>query len=235
MAQDAGPATSCRRERPLPLGASVATALQQAEHVTGPSSLVLVEIGGNDVLAGTALGDFERDLDRLLTRLREGGRRVILLELPLPPFSNRYGAVQRRVARQHQVLLIPKRVLLGVLTTEGTTLDTVHLSRQGHVLMAETMWNVIRRAFRGASSDAWCGAWSGLRIVMGLSGKRPRGVDLTDLRPVRLSPRSGLETGNLWTASRFLGLTTQARKGRRSTTGGARVIRNSGIDSGMAC
>jgi hypothetical protein len=65
------------------------------------------------------------------------------LELALPPFHNRYGDAQRRLATRHGVLLIPKRVLIGVLTSEGATLDTVHLSRRGHALMAETVWGIL--------------------------------------------------------------------------------------------
>jgi acyl-CoA thioesterase-1 len=128
-------------------GADVATALRQAGHVSGPTSLVIAEIGGNDILGETTPDAFERGLDVLLARLRDGGRTVVLLELPLPPFSNRYGAAQRRLAKHHGVLLIPKRLLLGVLTSEGATLDTVHLSHRGHALMAETIWGVIHRAF----------------------------------------------------------------------------------------
>ncbi len=128
-------------------GADVATAMRQAEQVPGPAPLVLAEIGGNDVLRGNAPETFEQGLDLLLARLREGGRTVILLELPLPPFCNRYGAAQRRLAKRYGVLLIPKRVLIGVLTSEGATLDTIHLSPRGHALMAETIWELIRQAF----------------------------------------------------------------------------------------
>jgi acyl-CoA thioesterase-1 len=126
----------------------VASALKdQAGGVQGTDSLVLAEIGGNDVLGETTPEAFERGLDALLSDLRSGGRTVVMLELPLPPFYNSYGAAQRRMARRHAVVLVPKRVLLGVMTSGGATLDTVHLSRSGHVLMAEAMWWVIRGAF----------------------------------------------------------------------------------------
>ncbi len=124
-------------------GADAATAMQQAEQVSGPTSLVLVEIGGNDVLRATRPDAFEQALDVLLAKLRDGGRTIIMLELPLPPFHNRYGDSQRRLAARHGVLLIPKRVLIGVLTSEGATLDTIHLSRRGHTLMAEAVWDTI--------------------------------------------------------------------------------------------
>ena len=127
-------------------GADVATAMRQAEQVSGPTSLVLVEIGGNDVLRANSPDAFERALDVLLAKLRDGGRTVVMLELPLPPFHNRYGDAQRRLAKHHAVFLVPKRVLIGVLTSKGATLDTIHLSPRGHALMAETVWDIIGRA-----------------------------------------------------------------------------------------
>ena len=89
-----------------------------------------------------------RDLEALLSRLKSNGRTVIVLELPLPPTFNRYGEIQRRLARRHGVRLVPKRVLLGILTTGGATLDSVHLSETGQALMAETIWGILRPAFR---------------------------------------------------------------------------------------
>ncbi len=129
-------------------GAGVAEALRErVGRVAGTSSLVLVEIGGNDVLGETTPEEFARGLDALLERLCQDGRTVVMLELPLPPFYHRYGAAQRRLARRHGVLLVPKRVLLGVLLSGGATLDTIHLSAAGHSLMAERMWGVIGGAF----------------------------------------------------------------------------------------
>src|SRR4051812_1052045 len=68
------------------MGATVASAgREQAGHVAEPVALVLAEIGGNDLLGGTAPEDFERGLETLLSRLRSRGWTVVLLELPLPP------------------------------------------------------------------------------------------------------------------------------------------------------
>jgi hypothetical protein len=36
---------------------------------------------------------------------------------------------------------------VSVLTTDGATVDSVHLSPRGHELMAETVWSLIRTAY----------------------------------------------------------------------------------------
>jgi acyl-CoA thioesterase-1 len=123
------------------VGATVKSAMSQAERVDG-SGLVLLEIGGNDLLgpgSGTPPSEFAKHLDALLDRVASNERTTVMLELPLPPFANEFGAIQRGLARRHGVLLIPKRSFLAVLTTEGATVDGIHLSPAGHRQMAEAI------------------------------------------------------------------------------------------------
>jgi acyl-CoA thioesterase-1 len=129
------------------MGAKVASMARKAEGLSLGEGIVLLEIGGNDVLGGTPEGDFERDLEKLLGTLAGERRNTVMFELPLPPFYNEFGRVQRRLAAKYSVQLIPKSVFVGVLTADGATVDSVHLSRHGHELMAETIWNIIRSAY----------------------------------------------------------------------------------------
>lgn len=100
------------------------------------AEVILVELGGNDMLDGTPPRTFGRDLDTLLERV--AGPRVIMFEFPLLPGKWAYGAHQRRLAREHRVLLIPKRVLARVLTDPANVAgDALHLSERGHARMAE--------------------------------------------------------------------------------------------------
>jgi lysophospholipase L1-like esterase len=43
------------------------------------------------------------------------------------------------LAKEHGVILIPKRFLARVLGMPGATTDGLHLSNTGHVLLAETV------------------------------------------------------------------------------------------------
>jgi len=105
--------------------------------------VVLLEIGGNDVLGSTSTDEYERNLDALLHCVTGSGRHVVMFELPIPPLANGYGRAQRNLAAKHNVVLIPKRVLMGVLTDEGATVDSLHLSPSGHQQMAESVWCII--------------------------------------------------------------------------------------------
>jgi len=129
------------------MGATVHSLLVLTETLSIGEGIVLLEIGGNDLLGSTTAAAFERDLDQLLTRLCGPGREVILFELPLPPFTNEFGRIQRRLASKHRVRLLPKRIFVDVLTVEGATVDSLHLSSRGHEMMAEAVWRVIGPAY----------------------------------------------------------------------------------------
>ncbi len=124
-------------------GATAGTAMAQAQQVPQGPAIVVVEIGGNDLLGGTSNGDFERDLRQLLGALKAPSRRIVMFELPLPPFCNGYGRIQRSLASEFDAALIPKRVLARVIGSSRGTLDGLHLSEEGHREIAETVRQII--------------------------------------------------------------------------------------------
>lgn len=130
-------------------GARVENALAQAKGIDKDTALVLLEIGGNDLLDDK--GGFEQGLEALLGTVCSPGRLVVMVELPLPPTFNRFGAVQRRLAKTHGVLLIPKKFLARVLGTPGATEDGLHFSNEGHVQLADTLCTLLDRTAKATS------------------------------------------------------------------------------------
>jgi acyl-CoA thioesterase I len=109
-------------------------------------ALVLLETGGNDLFGETNTADFERDLDQLLTVVARPDNAVIMLELPLPPLYNGYGAVQRRLSAKHHVTLIPKRNFAEVIADPGNRVDGIHLSAAGQHKMSDMIWRLISQS-----------------------------------------------------------------------------------------
>ncbi|MCH7989265.1 MAG: hypothetical protein IID46_08965 [Planctomycetes bacterium] len=124
-------------------GATTRSALKQAERIQHRKGIVLIEIGGNDFFGETTSAEFERDLAELLRSLRHPQSKLVMIELPLPPFFNEFGRIQRKIAEDYGVTLIPRRRLMEVLATDGATIDTIHLTEKGHQLMAEMIWRQI--------------------------------------------------------------------------------------------
>jgi acyl-CoA thioesterase-1 len=116
-------------------GAKVSGAVAQAAGVQEADAIVLVEIGGNDLML-TPAGAFAADLENLLRLVGGPQRRVFMIEVPSMPFGNQYGLAQRRLARKYGVTMIPRWLLVNVWATPGATLDGIHLSPAGHQQLA---------------------------------------------------------------------------------------------------
>jgi acyl-CoA thioesterase-1 len=127
-------------------GAKAGSAEKNVSAEQVADALVLLEIGGNDVLGGTEPPEFAEHLEQLLQKVCRADNAVVMLELPLPPLYNRFGEIQRRLARRYHVVLIPKRYFAGVLAVPDATVDGLHLSGVGHRKMAEMIFSILSRS-----------------------------------------------------------------------------------------
>jgi acyl-CoA thioesterase-1 len=135
-------------------GAKVESALDNARRINQDDALVILEIGGNDLLGGTSIPKFRQDLEKMLTLVCGPHRRVAMIELPLPPFYNRYGMVQRALAKSHGVTLIPKHYIAKIMSTPGATVDGLHLNNTGHILLAHALFEMLARPGPGSEAPA---------------------------------------------------------------------------------
>ena len=124
-------------------GATTLTARQQVENIPPDVALVILEIGGNDLLRNGDAQSFRANLDQLLADVARPGRALVMFELPLLPTFNAFGRAQRDLASKYNVTLIPKRRFARILTAAGTTLDGLHLSPQGHEELATLVQQVL--------------------------------------------------------------------------------------------
>jgi len=125
-------------------GATAAdAALRQAPRIKDGKAVVLLEIGGNDLLRSTKAYQFEMDLEMLLEKVARGEKLVIMLELPVLPWQSKYTKIQRKLAKKYGVVLIPKRFFVSILSPKEATTDGIHLSQTGHEFMADGLWELI--------------------------------------------------------------------------------------------
>jgi acyl-CoA thioesterase-1 len=125
-------------------GATTADGIALADGVNSDDHLVLIELGGNDLLAGEPSVEFARKLDAVLSKLALPGRTLVMFELPLLPPLVGYGQIQRRLAAKYSVVLIPKRYLTQVISGSSATSDGLHLSEVGTRRMASVVMQVLR-------------------------------------------------------------------------------------------
>jgi len=117
-------------------GATMTDGIALADGVTHEDHLILIELGGNDLIAGEPSDVFARGLEALLAKLALSGRTVVMFELPLLPHRIAYGQIQRRLAAKYAISLIPKRYLAGVIAGKDATSDGLHLTHIGARRMA---------------------------------------------------------------------------------------------------
>lgn len=107
-----------------------------AGQITPGDHLVLIEIGGNDLLSGVSSAEFGWNLELILSKLAVPGRTIVMFEVPLLPNAIAYGRVQRRLASKYGVWLVPKHYFVEVIGGANATLDGLHLSQNGARQMA---------------------------------------------------------------------------------------------------
>lgn len=132
-------ATSLRVVNLAEPGATAQSALDQIPRIAESNAVVLLEIGGNDLLDRKGAATFEAHLDKLVSVLCADGHEIAMFELPLFPFQNAYGRAQRAVAKRHGIALIPRRHFAHVLGMPAGTLDGLHLTQTGHEEMARSV------------------------------------------------------------------------------------------------
>jgi acyl-CoA thioesterase-1 len=124
-------------------GATSSDAITQAAKVSPEQQLVVIEIGGNDLIGGTSAAKFDHSLNLILEKLASPKRAIVMFELPLIPSRLAYGRVQRRLAAKYGVWLIPKRCFAQVISGADATLDGLHLTAIGAQRMSTLVTRIV--------------------------------------------------------------------------------------------
>jgi len=114
-----------------------------ARSLTEGDHLVLIEIGGNDLLMGVSSDEYGEALDALLSKVAAPNRTVLMSELPLLPNKIAYGQIQRSLSAKSRVALIAKRYFAQVIGDADGTTDGLHLSASGARRMAALVAQVL--------------------------------------------------------------------------------------------
>ena len=114
---------------------------------------VVIELGGNDALRGLPLEMTEANLSAMTQMSRKAGAQVLLAGIQLPPnygrdYGERFAGLYAKVARQHQVAVVPF-ILKGVADRpDAATLfqaDRIHPNEAAQPLMLANVWPELRK------------------------------------------------------------------------------------------
>jgi len=135
-------------------GAQVSEGPLMARGLTEGDHLVLIEIGGNDLLTGVSSDEYGKALDALLSKVAVPNRTILMFELPLLPNKIAYGRAQRGLSAKYRVALIPKRYFAQVIGDADATTDGLHLCASGARRMAALVAQVLSPLLKSCQSRA---------------------------------------------------------------------------------
>jgi acyl-CoA thioesterase-1 len=98
--------------------------------------LVIVLFGGNDFLRRLPLARARKNLEEIIKRIQQHGAMVVLVGMRLGLFTDDYGPIYKKLAKQYGALLVP-RALKGILSDPKLKSDSIHPNSAGYRLMAE--------------------------------------------------------------------------------------------------
>ena len=115
-----------------------------ALHVHKPQ-IVVIELGGNDGLRGSALASVKANLDYMVETAQKAGAKVLLLGMRLPPnYGSKYiaefSALFGDVAKARGTALVPFLLQAFGDKPEWFQADRIHPTAQAQPLMLEAIW-----------------------------------------------------------------------------------------------
>jgi len=108
-------------------------------------AVVLLELGGNDGLRGLSLTAMKGNLAAMISSLQQTDARLLLIGVQLPPnygprYTDKFQAVYRELAREHEIALLPS--LVDGIGTEQDLMqpDGIHPNATAQPLIRDRVW-----------------------------------------------------------------------------------------------
>lgn len=116
-----------------------------------PVNIFVLELGGNDGLRGIPIAETARNLQAIIDRVKEKypDARIILAGMQVPPnmgrnYATAFRVVFQQLAAKNNVELIPFLLENVGGISHLNQADGIHPNPEGHKLVAENVWQVLR-------------------------------------------------------------------------------------------
>jgi acyl-CoA thioesterase-1 len=123
--------------------------LQRLDQVlTADTAILLLELGANDGLRGSAISAIEGNLSAIIERVRARGIRVLLCGMETPPWNGweytlEFHRLFPRLAARYEIPLVPFLLQGVALNPEFNTEDGIHPNAAGARRIADTVWSYL--------------------------------------------------------------------------------------------
>ena len=124
----------------------------QADVISRQPKIVIVLLGGNDLLQGLPISQRVANITSIAQQIRSAGAAVILVGLGNDPIDP-YGGALPGIASQTGSTHVPG-ILEGIFGVPGLMADSVHPNNAGHTIMADRLEPALRAALAQATAAA---------------------------------------------------------------------------------
>jgi acyl-CoA thioesterase-1 len=110
--------------------------------------IVIVELGGNDGLRAFDVRTVDRNLRRILARIRENGAKIVLAGMRLPPnygpvYTGAFESLYTELAQEFDAALVP--FFMEGVATEPSLMqpDGIHPTAEAQPVLLDNVWPVL--------------------------------------------------------------------------------------------
>ena len=112
--------------------------------------VVIIELGGNDGLRGSALDSVRANLDYMVETAQKAGAQVLIAGMQLPPnyggnYVHKFAAMFADVARERKAALVPFLLEGFGDRPDLFQADRIHPTAQAQPLMMENIWPELKK------------------------------------------------------------------------------------------
>jgi len=109
--------------------------------------LVLVLLGGNDVIRRISKDETFQNLSEIVTKIQDEGAAVLVLGIRGGILSDTYNDDFKAFSRKHATAYVPN-VLDGLIGTPGLMSDAIHPNNKGYLIIAQKILPVLENLLR---------------------------------------------------------------------------------------
>ncbi len=116
-------------------------------------AIVILELGANDGLRGTAIKTIYENLEAIITTCQQNNASVLLVGMRLPPnygmtYTQKFQNMYAQLAHNHQTAIVPFLLAGFEEEYEFFQADGIHPTESAQAKIAENIWRVLHTMIR---------------------------------------------------------------------------------------
>lgn len=105
-------------------------------------SIVVVELGGNDLLQGVNVNVTKRNFDLILTKIKSTNAKIVILGIKFYLFKGLYETDLQNFAKKYNAVLVPD-IMEGIIDDQNLKHDDIHPNAKGYRKIADKLTPII--------------------------------------------------------------------------------------------